>query len=176
MTGLLFKLFFTFCKVGLFTIGGGYAMIPLIEAEVITANQWLSHAEFLDIIAIAEMTPGSVSINAATFIGYRLDGVVGALVASLGVTAPSLILLLLFSKMLLKLIQKPGAETFLMGLRSAMVSLILLAAYTLGLSAVYDLGSILIFILIFVACLLYQISPLYYIALGALMGLFLHRG
>ncbi len=171
MTTILLNLYFVFLKIGLFTIGGGYAMIPLIEAEVITGNHWLTSTEFLDIIAIAEMTPGSVSINAATFIGYRVAGLAGALVASLGAITPSLILLLLFSKILLRLIQKPGAETFLKGLRSAMVSLILLAAYALGLTAIYDLPSVLIFITILTASLLFKISPIYYIAAGAVMGL-----
>ncbi len=170
---LLLTLYFSFLKVGLFTIGGGYAMIPLMEAEVITVNQWLSPAEFLDVIAIAEMTPGPVSINAATFIGYKLAGVAGSLVASLGVITPSLVLLLLLSRILFRLIQKPGTEKILKGLRSAMIALILLASYSLGLTAVIDLPSALIFAVILIASLLYQISPIYYIGIGALMGLLL---
>lgn len=173
MLSILLSLYWSFLKVGLFTIGGGYAMIPLMEAEVIKVHGWLSAAEFLDIIAVAEMTPGPVSINAATFIGYRLAGVTGSLVASLGVITPSLVLLLLLARILFKLIQNPGAKTFLNGLRSALVALILLASYTLGQTAVIDLPTAFIFGLVLIASLLRPVSPLYYIGLGALLGLIL---
>lgn len=173
MLELLLTLYWSFLKVGLFTIGGGYAMIPLMEAEVIKANNWLSAAEFLDIIAVAEMTPGPVSINAATFIGYRLAGVAGSLVASFGVITPSLVLLLLLSRVLFRLVQNPKAATFINGLRAAMVALILLASYTLGQTAILDLSTAMIFGLILAGNLMIKISPLYYIGAGALLGLLL---
>ncbi len=171
MTPVILSLYWSFFKVGLFTIGGGYAMIPLMEAEVIDTHGWLSAAEFLDIIAVAEMTPGPISINAATFIGYRMAGVAGSLITTLGVITPSLVLLLLLSKILFGLIQKPQAESFLNGLRSALVALILLAAYSLGQAAMIDIPTIAIFILLLAASLIKQISPLYYIAAGAILGL-----
>ena len=171
MVPVMLSLYWSFFKVGLFTIGGGYAMIPLMEAEVIDTHGWLSAAEFLDIIAVAEMTPGPISINAATFIGYRMAGVAGSLITTLGVITPSLVLLLLLSKILFGLIQKPQAESFLNGLRSALVALILLAAYSLGQAAMIDISTIAIFILLLAASLIKQISPLYYIAAGAILGL-----
>ncbi len=174
MIELLLSLYWSFLKVGLFTIGGGYAMIPLMEAEVINVHSWLNPAEFLDIIAVAEMTPGPVSINAATFIGYRLAGVVGSLTASLGVITPSLVLLLLLSRFLFRLIQNPRTTNFLNGLRSALIALILLASYTLGQTAVIDIPSAIILGIIITASLLKPISPLYYIALGAILGLFFY--
>ncbi|MDW7739650.1 MAG: chromate transporter [Bacillota bacterium] len=173
MATILLSLYWSFLKVGLFTIGGGYAMIPLMEAEVINVHGWLTASEFLDIIAVAEMTPGPVSINAATFIGYRLAGVIGSLTASLGVITPSLVLLLLLSRILFKLIQNQKAASFLNGLRSALIALILLASFTLGQTAVIDFSTALIFGLILSACILRPISPLYYIAAGALLGLIL---
>ena len=171
MVPVMLSLYWSFFKVGLFTIGGGYAMIPLMEAEVIDTHGWLSTTEFLDIIAVAEMTPGPISINAATFIGYRMAGVAGSLITTLGVITPSLVLLLLLSKILFRLIQKPEAESFLNGLRSALVALILLAAYSLGQAAIIDIPTIVIFVLLLFASLLKQISPLYYIAAGAVLGL-----
>ena len=95
-------LFFTFFKIGLFTIGGGYAMIPLMEGEII-AHSWLTQGEFLNIVAIAEITPGPVSINTATFVGYKLYGVIGAALATLGVVAPSLIIMVIFAHLLARL-------------------------------------------------------------------------
>ncbi len=171
MAPVVLSLYWSFFKVGLFTIGGGYAMIPLMEAEVIDTYGWLSAAEFLDIIAVAEMTPGPISVNAATFIGYRMAGVFGALVTTLGVITPSLVLLLLLSKILFKLIQKPQAESFLNGLRSALVALILLAAFNLSQAALIDIPTTAIFSLLLAASLMKQISPLYYIAAGAILGL-----
>ncbi len=171
MSPVIVSLFWSFFKVGLFTIGGGYAMIPLMEAEVIDTHGWLSAAEFLDIIAVAEMTPGPISINAATFIGYRMAGVAGALITTLGVIAPSLILLLLLARVLFRLIQNPGANCFLNGLRSALIALILLAAFNLGQAALIDFPTAAIFILLFAASLVKAFSPLYFIAAGALLGL-----
>ncbi len=173
MTGLFLSLYWSFFKVGLFTIGGGYAMIPLMEAEVITVHGWLNAGEFLDIIAVAEMTPGPISINAATFIGYTMAGVPGSLIATLGVISPSLVLLLLLSRVLIGVVQNRGARIFLGGLRSALVALILLASYTLGQTAIIDLPSALIFGLILVASLIRPVSPLYFIAAGAVLGLIL---
>lgn len=173
MAEILFALYWSFLKVGLFTIGGGYAMIPLMEAEIINVHGWLSPAEFLDIIAVAEMTPGPISINAATFIGYTMAGVTGSLIATLGVITPSLVLLLLLSRILIKLIQNPGADSFLNGLRSALVALILLASFNLGQTAVIDLSTALIFAVLLIASLLRQVSPLYFIAAGAVLGLLL---
>jgi len=85
MTSILFKLLFTFSKIGLFTFGGGYAMIPLMEKEIIQANKWLSMKEFVDIIAIAEVTPGPIAVNSATYVGYKMAGVWGAAFATVGV-------------------------------------------------------------------------------------------
>ncbi len=173
MGALLLELYWSFLKIGLFTIGGGYAMIPLIEAEVIRVHGWLNAAEFLDIIAVAEMTPGPISINAATFIGYTKAGVGGSLIATLGVITPSLVLLLLLSRILIKLVQNPGAESFLNGLRSALIALILLASFTLGQTAIIDLPTALIFAVLLIASLLQKVSPLYFIGAGAILGLLL---
>ncbi|MFO7952307.1 MAG: chromate transporter [Bacillota bacterium] len=173
MESLLLSLFLSFFRIGLFTIGGGYAMIPLMEAEVIKVHGWMSSSEFLDIIAVAEMTPGPVSVNAATFIGYATAGVPGSVLATLGVISPSLILLLALSRILIKAIHNPRASNFINGLRSGLIALILLASFTLGQSAVIDLPSALIFIALFAASVLTRISPLYFIAAGAGLGLIL---
>lgn len=173
MESILATLFISFFRVGLFTIGGGYAMIPLMEAEVIKTHGWMSSSEFLDIIAVAEMTPGPVSVNAATFIGYTTAGVPGSIFATLGVISPSLILLLALSRILIQVIQNPQAANFINGLRSGLIALILLASFTLGQSAVVDLPSALIFVALFAASILTRISPLYFIAAGAVLGLIL---
>ena len=86
------NLFLSFLQVGLFSIGGGYAAIPLIQSQVVTANGWLSLSEFTDLVTIAEMTPGPIAINSATFVGIRIAGIPGALIATLGCILPSCII------------------------------------------------------------------------------------
>lgn len=98
----MFDLFFTFFKIGALTFGGGYAMIPLMQNEIISQG-WLTQAEFLNIVAIAEMTPGPIAINSATFVGYQYGGVAGAAMATFGVVAPSIIIMVIFSHLLAKL-------------------------------------------------------------------------
>jgi len=94
---ILWQLFTTFFKIGLFTFGGGYAMIALLEREFVTKKKWLSYDEFLDVVAIAESTPGPVAINAATYIGYKLVGFKGALTATLAVSMPSFVIIFVIS-------------------------------------------------------------------------------
>ena len=91
------KLFLSFFKIGLFTFGGGYAMIALIEREFVENKKWLEHDEFMDIVAIAESTPGPIAINSATYIGYKNAGVLGSAVATLGVSLPSFIIIYIIS-------------------------------------------------------------------------------
>ncbi len=171
----LLSLYGIFLKIGLFTLGGGYAMIPLMEREIITAHSWLTAAEFIDIIAVAEVTPGPLAINAATFIGYRLAGAGGALLATLGVVTPSLAILLLCGRFLGRAILDPRAERFLNGLRPALIALISLAVITLARAALTDTVTALIGAAVFAAALLLpRLNPLYLIAAGAVLGLLLY--
>lgn len=103
---ILIELFISFFKVGIVGFGGGYAMIPLIQSQVISHN-WLSQVEFLQILAIAEMTPGPVSINTATYVGFKTSGLLGAAISTLGVAAPSLIILISIGGFLFKNYKHP---------------------------------------------------------------------
>ncbi len=93
----LMKLFISFFKIGLFTFGGGFAMIPLIEKEIVDDNGWATKQEILDIFALAQSVPGAIGVNTAVFIGYKLKGIVGALVALLGVISPSIIIMVVIA-------------------------------------------------------------------------------
>lgn len=97
---MLLNLFLTFAKIGLFTFGGGYAMISLIENECVNRNHWITHDEMMNITVIAESTPGPVAINCATFVGYRQKGIPGAVAATVGVTLPSFVIIYLISMFL----------------------------------------------------------------------------
>ncbi|WDU84107.1 chromate transporter [Caloramator sp. Dgby_cultured_2] len=100
---MILKLFLTFFKIGMFSFGGGYAMLPLIQLNVVNQNNWLSHKEFIDIVAISQVTPGPIAINCATYVGYKLAGIFGAISSTLGVSMPSVIIMIFLTKLVLKL-------------------------------------------------------------------------
>ncbi|ADN01532.1 chromate transporter [Spirochaeta thermophila] len=130
-------LFVSFFKIGAFAFGGGYAMIPLIASEV-EGHGWLSARVFADVVAIAEMTPGPVAINMATFVGFRVAGVPGALVATVGVVLPSFLLVLVVGRWLARWEKAPLKEAVFSGLRPAVVGLIGSAVWVVGRGALLD--------------------------------------
>ena len=137
---LLIELFMTFFKIGLFSFGGGYGMLSVIQGEVVTRHGWMSMSEFTDIVAISQMTPGPIGINSATYVGYTAMqnaydsvplSVAGSLVASLAVMLPSLVLMLIISRYLMKYSKSRGVNAVFRVLRPAVVGLIASAALLL---------------------------------------------
>lgn len=124
---ILFQLFFAFFKIGLFTIGGGYAMLTIIQQEIIRYG-WMTRGEFVDIIGIAEMTPGPIAVNAATFVGYRSAGVIGAVIATSAVVLPSLISVLIVARVWEKYKSSRGVQGMFAGVRPVVVGLVGAAA------------------------------------------------
>lgn len=125
------QLFLTFFRIGAFTFGGGYAMIPLIQRETVETRGWIREEDILDIVAIAESTPGPIAINSATFVGYRVAGVRGAACATLGVVLPSFAIILLAAEVLeLLLVYKPVQYAFA-GIRAGVLALILKAFWNM---------------------------------------------
>ena len=125
-------LFMTFGKIGLFTFGGGYAMIPLIQREVVDHKGWVSHEDILDVVAIAESTPGPIAINAATFIGSKVAGWRGAACATLGVVLPSFIVILIVAGFYRKFSKSRLVEGAMGGLRPTVIGLIAAALLSIG--------------------------------------------
>lgn len=124
-------LMLTFARIGAFTFGGGYAMIPLIQREVVDSKKWISNDDILDIIAIAESTPGPIAINAATFIGKKTDGIRGAMCATLGVALPSFLIISIISLMLQSFKELRVVRYAFWGIRAAVPALILKGLYSL---------------------------------------------
>lgn len=118
------QLLLSFIKVGLFSIGGGYAAIPLIQSEIVTGHGWLSMAEFTDLITIAEMTPGPIAVNSATFVGIRIAGIFGAVVATIGCILPSCLIVSLLAHIYFKYRNVSTMQSILASLRPAVVALI----------------------------------------------------
>ena len=126
------QLFYTFFKIGLFGFGGGYAMLSMIQGEVVTRYDWVSTQEFTDIVAISQSTPGPIGINAATYVGFTATGSIwGSVIATFAVVLPSFILMLTISKFFLKYQKHPAVEAVFSGLRPAVVGLLASAALVL---------------------------------------------
>ena len=137
-------LFLTFFKIGAFTFGGGYAMIPLIEREVCTEKQWMKEEDILEITAIAESTPGPIAINSATFVGYRVAGFWGAFAATAGVVLPSFLIISLISFVLAAFSEAKPVRYAFMGIRAGVLALIFKALFSMYKVSKKDLISLII--------------------------------
>ena len=135
------KLFLTFLEIGAVSFGGGYGMISLVREKVIT-NGWLTDGEFLNMIAVAESTPGPIAVNMATFVGSTQEGVLGAALATLGVVLPAFIIMLIIASLIRNLLKYKGVQAVLGGIRPAVVGLIIATASTMILSSVLGVSSI----------------------------------
>ncbi|MBQ8506077.1 MAG: chromate transporter [Clostridia bacterium] len=129
---ILLEIFLTFLKIGAFTFGGGYAMIPLIQREVVEKKKWITDEDILDIVAIAESTPGPIAINAATFVGYRTAGFRGAFCATFGVVLPSFIIIALISFVLEQFQGLKAVQYAFFGVRAGVLALILKAFWNMA--------------------------------------------
>ena len=165
---ILPKLFLCFCQIGLFSIGGGHAAIPLIEDLVVKDNGWLSVADFTDLVTIAEITPGPIALNAASFVGNRIAGIPGAIIATLGCITPALVIVTLLALLYRKFSKLGAVQRILSVIRPVVVALIASAAITLVLQAVCggetltrDLVAGILFAAAFVVLRLCKISPIW---------------
>lgn len=181
---LYLQLFYTFFKIGLFGFGGGYAMLSMIQAEVVTRHNWLSPQEFTDIVAISQMTPGPIGINSATYVGFTATGNAwGSVIATFAVVLPSFILMLAISKFFLKYQKHRAVEAVFSGLRPAVVGL--LASAALVLMNVENFGSpktdmysfvvsCIIFLVAFVGTRRYKVNPILMIVACGIAGFLLY--
>ena len=190
---LFLQLFYTFFKIGLFGFGGGYAMLSMIQGEVVTRHGWISAQEFTDIVAISQMTPGPIGINSATFVGYStlIDAgytpaiaVLGSATATFAVILPSFILMLIISRYFLKFQKHPVVMAVFSGLRPAVVGLLAAAALLLMNSENFGsptddmrsfIISCLIFLVVFIATRRFKISPILMIVISGIAGLLLYQ-
>lgn len=135
---IIWSLFLSFIQVGLFIVGGGYAALPLIQNQIVNIRELMTLAEFADLVTIAEMTPGPISINAATFVGTKLSGLPGALICTIGVIIPSFIICLTLAHFYYKYRNFSGVQTILASLRPAVVALISSAGLSILTLAIFQ--------------------------------------
>ena len=166
----LLKLFVTFFRIGLFTFGGGYAMIPLIENDVVERNGWLKKDEFLDLLAVAQSAPGVFAVNMAVFVGYKLCGKRGALAASFGCVLPSVVIILLIALFFRRFRHIEVVNNIFMGLRPVVVALIAVPVFNVAKSA--KLGWSTVWIPVVAAFLIVAlgVSPIYVIIATGVAG------
>ena len=166
----LFDLFWTFCKIGALTFGGGYAMLPLIQREIVENKKWSTEKEILDYYAVGQCTPGVIAVNTATFIGYKLKGIIGGIVATLGVVFPSLIIILIIAAFLQNFADLAIVQSAFAGIRVAVVALIITTVFKLLKSSIKDYLCAIVALLAFIFSAFLGLSPVYVVIAAGLTG------
>lgn len=170
---LLLQMFLTFAKVGVMTFGGGYAMLPILQREVVENKGWATEEELIDYFAIGQCTPGVIAVNTATFIGQKLKGTFGAIFATLGVVFPSLIIISLLAGVIEAFSHIQWVQNAFGGIKVCVCVLILNAVVKLLKKAVVDVPTGIIFVVVALCSILLPLSPVIYVVLAALTGIIL---
>ena len=178
---IIFSLLASFFQVGLFSFGGGYAAMPLIQNQIVTLHHWLSMSEFTDLITISQMTPGPIAINSATFVGIKIAGITGALVATLGCILPSCIIVMLLAKLYLKYRNLDVLQKVLKRLRPAVIAMIASAGVSILVTAFFGEGAVTlsniswlmvsIFIICYVLLAKVRMNPIVVMVLAGVLNL-----
>lgn len=172
---MLFDLFYVFAKIGAFTIGGGYAMVPLIQSEVVDKRKWIDKGEFIDILAVSQSTPGALAINMATFIGFRKKGVLGSIAATLGCVLPSFVIILVVAMFFTKLMNVNAVQRAFMGIRPAVAALIAFSVYKIAKSSKIKSIWYIIAIAAFILVQFLKLDPIFVIILSGIAGILFGR-
>ena len=168
------RLFVVFFKIGAFTFGGGYAMIPLIQKEVVDNKKWVSDSDILDIIAIAESTPGPIAINSATFVGYKTKGILGGIFATLGMITPSIIIVGIIAAFVSGFQDYEVVQWAFSGIRAAVVALILSAMWKIAKKSLVDIFAVIIFLTVAALSFFTDLSPVIFVVTAGVCGLVLN--
>ncbi len=171
----LWRLFLAFARVGVMTFGGGYAMIPILEREIVDRHGWASNEELMDYYAVGQCTPGVIAVNTATFIGYKTAGIPGGIAATLGVIFPSVLIITLIAGVLTHFADIPAVQSAFAAIRVCVCVLIFNAVLKLWKGAVKDKGALLLFLVVFVLSIFLDVSPVFYVILCALAGILFTR-
>ena len=169
---LLWELFSAFFRIGAFTFGGGYAMLSLIQKEVVENKKWATEEEVLDYYAVAQCTPGVIAVNTATFVGYKQKGVLGAIAATFGVVLPSLLIITGIASVLQNFMEYEIVKHIFGGIRVVVAVLIVNAVITMGKKAIKDFLCVFLAVLSFVISLIFpNLSPVFVVIAAAIIGL-----
>lgn len=166
----LLDLFLTFARIGGLTFGGGYAMLPMIQKEVVEKRKWATEEEVADYYAIGQCTPGVIAVNTATFIGYKNKGIIGGIIATLGVVFPSLIIISIIAMFISNFADLEVVKYAFSGIRVCVCVLIINAVIKLGKTSIIDTVSFLIFLAVFIASAFFSISPILAVVISGIIG------
>ena len=169
----LIDLFFTFCRIGGLTFGGGYAMLPIIQKEIVEEKKWATDEAVLDYYAVGQCTPGIIAVNTATFIGYKVHGIIGAIVATLGVVFPSLIIITIIAALLKNFANYSIVQHAFSGIRVVVIALIVSAILKLAKTSIKNSTTLIIAIIAFILVAFVNLSPIYIVIAAACIGLIL---
>lgn len=170
----ILQLFISFFKIGAFSFGGGYAMLPFIKKEIIEVHHWLTTSEFIDILAVSEMTPGPIAINSATFLGYKVAGVLGSIAATVAVVLPSFIVISLIYHFYTKFRNSPYVDWAFKGIRPVVLGLIASASISVAKDAFIDLKSVIIAAVLFYIVSFKKLNPIIAIVLAGVIGVLVY--
>lgn len=168
---MVLKLFLTFARIGGFTFGGGYAMLPMLQKEVVERHGWATLEELMDYFAIGQCTPGVIAVNTATFIGYKQKGFWGAIFATLGAITPSIIIITIIAAFISNFQDFEIVQYAFGGIRAAVVALILSAVLKLSKKSIIDIFTFVIFLIVAVASFLTDLSPIIFVLAAGICGL-----
>lgn len=168
-------LFATFAKMGLFTFGGGYAMLPLLEREVVEHKQWATKEEIMDYYAVGQCTPGIIAVNVATFVGYYQKGILGGIIATLGVVFPSIVIILLIASFIQGFAHIMIVQYALAGIRVAVCALIFNAILSLSKSGIKDIFGIVLFLFAIIVVGIFKLSPVVVVVVAAMLGILIKK-
>lgn len=167
----LMNLFWTFCRIGGLTFGGGYAMLPMLQKEVVETHKWATEQELLDYYAVGQATPGIIAVNTATFIGYKEKGILGAIFATSGVVFPALIIIMSIAGFIDSFSDSNIVQHAFSGIRVAVGVLILNALVKMVKGSVKDILGIILFVATFIISIVFNISVVYIVVASALIGI-----
>ena len=171
----LLRLLFAFMRIGGFTFGGGYAMLPMLRRELVEKYRWATEEELMDYYAIAQCTPGAIAVNTATLVGYRVCGVWGGLVATLGVIFPSLVIITMIAALMQSFADIQAVQYAFIGIRACVCALILDSVIKLGKKAIVDVPTLVIAIVVLGMTCLTKFSPVMFVLLAAVAGICLQE-
>lgn len=168
---MLLKLFLTFAKIGVMTFGGGYAMLPILQREVVEKNDWATDEELADYFAIGQCTPGVIAVNTATFIGHKMAGPIGGILATLGVVFPSVVIISLLAGVIQQFSHLAIVKNAFGGIRVCVCVLIFNSVLKLWRAAVTDKKTLIIFIAVLLAATLTDLSPVIFVIIAGIIGI-----
>lgn len=166
----LIELFISIFKIGAFTFGGGYAMIPLIEEEIVNNKRWLSKDEFVDILIVAQSLPGALAVNTSIFLGYKISGILGALTALMAVILPSFFIILIIAIFFMKFRDNYYVNAAFKGITAAVPMLVLVGAISLSKGLSKNLRTILTIIIALIALMFFNIHPVLVVVISGVYG------